>query len=208
VNPQALIVGYEDQRIVFCGEDRLVTAGVHCDDSPIGQPELWEATWDLVTGTLTKGRKLSKGDACEKNWLPLPTGGYLYGHWPTTLVDRDGQNPTPVAINLNLNLTGFRGSAAPIPYQGGYLYVVHEVSARGRRTYLHRFVHVKSGRWDGMRISRPFLLRGQPCMESCFSINTTPRGVVLSCAFEDREIYTITTPDDVVTTMLNEGTKA
>ena len=210
-NPAAVIVGYEDQRIVSYGEAngyaRLVTAGVHCDDSPVGQPELWEACWDPQTGELVNGRKLSQGNQCEKNWLPLGDNkGYLYGHWPVTTVDANGLNPTQVKVDLNL--TGFRGSAAPIKFQGGYLYVVHEVATRGRRTYLHRFVHVKSGRWDGIRISRPFLLRGQACMESCFSINSTPAGsgVVLSCAFEDHEVYTITTPTDVITAMLAEGT--
>lgn len=204
-NPEATIVGYEDQRIVKIEDQLLVTAGVHCDDSPIGQPELWESTWDLRTGKQVKARKLSKGTNIEKNWLPFKLG-YLYGHNPITFLDADGENPQ--VIPCRLNLADFRGSASPIPYNGGYLYVVHEVGMLPRRTYLHRFVWVKSGRWDGLVVSRPFLLHSDACMESCFSISSTPEAVVLTCAREDKEIYALYVDHMVVSSITLKGTKA
>jgi len=204
-NPKACIVGYEDQRIVRFDADVIVTAGVHCDDSPVGQPELWESTWDIRTGQQIKARKLSQGNNIEKNWLPFQ-GGYVYGHSPAlTLLDGDGLNPVQVPLDLNLN--DFRGSAAPIPYRGGYLYMVHEVGMMPRRTYVHRLVWGLTG-WNNLTVSRPFLLHGQPCMESCFSINAGPDGLVLSCAREDAEIYTITVPFDIVDGLIDKGTKA
>lgn len=205
-NPEACIVGYEDQRIVSSDADVIVTAGVHCDDSPVGQPELWESTWDIRTGQQLKARKLSQGANIEKNWLPLSTGGYLYGHSPClTVLDRDGLNAVQHEIPLNLN--DFRGSAAPVPYRVGHLYMVHEVGMMPRRTYVHRLVYA-SADWDHVTVSRPFLLHGKPCMESCFSVNWAPEGLVLSCAHEDTEIYTITVPLDVVAGLIDKGTMA
>lgn len=204
-NPEAQIVGYEDQRIVDVSERVLTTAGVHCDDSPVGQPELWESTWDMTTGRQLTARKLSQGNNIEKNWLPFH-GGYLYGHWPVTFVDGDGLNPR--VVQHGLNLADFRGSAAPIPYNGGFLYVIHEVGMIPRRTYVHRFIWVKSGRWDDLMVSRPFLLHSTACMESCFSISDTRQGVVLTCAREDKEIYALTVSHAVVKAMIDKGTKA
>lgn len=204
-NPEACIVGYEDQRIVRVEGNTLVTAGVHCDDSPVGQPELWESTWDLTTGRQLTARKLSQGNNIEKNWLPFQ-GGYLYGHGPVTFVDGEGKNPR--VLQHGLNLADFRGSAAPIAHRGGYLYVVHEVGMIPRRTYLHRFIWVKSARWDNLIVSRPFLLHSTACMESCFSINEVPEGIVLTCAREDKEIYALTVPHATASAMLSKGTKA
>lgn len=198
-NPNASIVGFEDQRIVAVDEYRMVMAGVRCDCSPVGHPELWESTWNLQTGEYVSGRKLSQGNNIEKNWLPVE-GGYLYGHAPSiTFVDHDGEFKN--SVTSPLDLSGFRGSAAPIPYKGGWLYIVHEVSHRGRRTYLHRFVLAKND-WSSLHISQPFYME-KLCMESCFSINSTDMGIVLSCAYEDSSIYTITVSHEEVYLLLS-----
>lgn len=203
-NPEAKITGFEDQRIVRIDGTKLITAGVRCDASPIGQPELWEATWDMSTGIYLEGRKLSKGTNVEKNWLPF-NGGYLYNHNPQVIfLDGDGNNPVTIS-KPTINLTWFRGSAAPIPWRNGYLYVIHEVSHRGRRVYLHRFVHVQNDKWESVRVSRPFFLKGGPCMESCFSINLLPKGILMSCAYEDKEVYTISVSNETVINALKEG---
>ena len=203
-NPQAGILGFEDQRIVALNGTTITLAGVRCDASEISQPELWASTWDTETGAILGAHKISKGNRVEKNWLPFQ-GGYLYGHNPITFLDADGENPRTVTAPFNTYQ--FRGSAAPIPFDGGFLYVVHVVATRGRRVYMHRFVHVKSADWDGMRVSRPFQLHGSMCMESCFSINDTKDGILMSCAYEDKELYTLTVPHLVVRNILNEGTK-
>ena len=203
-NPAAHITGFEDQRIVSINGDFMVTAGVRCDASPVGHPELWDAKWDLKTGTYLGGKKLSKGDTIEKNWMPFD-GGYIYHHCPmVTLVDSDGNNPR-FFPKKTINLAQFRGSAAPIPYKGGYLYVIHEVGVRGRRTYVHRFVHIRDKEWNGVRVSRPFFLHGGPCMESCFSINNVDHGILMSCAYEDKEVYTITVKNETILKLLEEG---
>jgi hypothetical protein len=202
-NPQSQIVGFEDQRIVAVDQHQMVMAGVRCDCSPVGVPELWESTWDLQTGQYVCGRKISKGANVEKNWLPVEDG-YLYGHNPITFVDCDGEFKH--SVSSSIDLSGFRGSSAPIDYKGGKLYLVHEVSHRGRRTYLHRFVYAEKD-WSQITISRPFYME-QLCMESCFSINATDMGIVMSCAFEDSRIYTITVAHEELYLMLDQGTKA
>jgi hypothetical protein len=192
----ARIRGFEDMRFVShnINDGTLVTAGVRLDTNPQEVPEFWEATWNS-DGSLRESRRLSEPGRCEKNWLPRPGGGYQYD--VLTTVDEDGKNPDRSVCNLDVG--AFRGSAAPIYYHEGQLSVIHEVSTPGggKRVYLHRFI------WRGekgrTRISRPFLLRGdRPCIECCFSINHTPDGILMSCSWEDREIYTITVPHDWV----------
>jgi tetratricopeptide (TPR) repeat protein len=200
-NPAAQITGFEDQRIVDVSGDILMTAGVRCDASSIGMPELWWSQWNLKTGAYVAGAKMSVGSRIEKNWLPF-RDGYLYAHGvDTTFVNSRGS--VTRSVPCPHIVTGFfRGSAAPIPYRGGYLYMVHEVATRGRRVYLHRFCFAPEGDWSRLQVSPAFKLKGESCMESCFSINVVPGGVLLSCAYEDKEVYTITVSDDTLKELL------
>jgi hypothetical protein len=199
-SPQAgaRIRGFEDLRFVtyqpFLGI--ITTAGVRLDANDREVPEYWEAVWN-ADGKLLTSRRISEAGKVEKNWLPIISDvdggiGYLYGHSPLTTVDTNGSVIHQVATTLNLS--AFRGSAAPIPYSGGRLWVVHEVTTPGggKRVYLHRFVWAKG---DGIWVSPPFLMRGRPCIECCFSINKVDGGVLMTCSWEDREVYTITVPD-------------
>jgi glycosyltransferase involved in cell wall biosynthesis len=195
----ARIRGFEDLRFVRVGvySGELVTVGARLDANAAGIPELWEATWGYLTGELRSSRRLSEEGKIEKNWLPIPEG-YLYSHNPITIVDADGA-PTHRA-SCTINLSAFRGSAAPIDYAGGRLYVVHEViqPGGGKRVYLHRFVYVPRNAAvgaGGVYVSPPFLMNGRPCIECCFSIAAVTDGILMACSHEDRDIYTITVPD-------------
>lgn len=186
----ARVRGFEDLRIISLLEGCLVTAGVRLDANEAGIPEFWEALWSIATGELLGSRRLSAPGQCEKNWLPA-FNGYLYN--ATTFVDCDGLHP--VRRDTTLELGGFRGSAAPIDFQGGRLFIIHEVCTPGggKRVYLHRFVWY--GEHRALAISPPFLLRGdRPCIECCFGLDVWDDTLLLSCSWEDREAYTIRVP--------------
>jgi len=78
----------------------------------------------------------------EKNWMPVSTGDklrFIYLCDPTTVLDDDAHrisDSTPA-----IAAEQFRGGSQAIPFDGGWLAVIHEVLWRnGRRYYLHRFV--------------------------------------------------------------------
>jgi hypothetical protein len=204
----ARIRGFEDLRFVSTGvySGDIVTAGVRLDANARGIPEYWEATWGRSTGELRSCRRLSQEGKVEKNWLPVADEeghGYLYGYDPITRVDADGAVVHQAATDLNLS--AFRGSAAPIRHGSGALFVIHEViqPGGGKRVYLHRFVWSKG---DDFWVSPPFLMKGRPCIECCFSINKVAAGVMLTCSWEDREVYTITVPNNYFSGLMQAWT--
>ena len=209
---KAVVQGFEDLRIVALDEAQAVmlTSGPRLDANAAGVPEFWESTWDLRTGACIADRRIGAAGRCEKNWLPLEDG-YLYGHTPEGVVFTDRSGAPRAVVTQAINAAGFRGSAAPIPYADGFLYVIHEVwqPEGGRRIYTHRFVYATrtpEQPWRIAAVSRAVLLHGQPCIECCFSINTVPGGVLLSCSREDQEIFTIAVSTADVDLLLSKGT--
>ncbi|MGY4473601.1 FkbM family methyltransferase [Bradyrhizobium sp. USDA 3364] len=78
----------------------------------------------------------------EKNWMPQVQGvdlRFIYLCDPTRVVTSDGhtiQEDVP-----DISADGFRGGSQLVPFDGGWLAVIHEVPhAEQRRFYFHRFV--------------------------------------------------------------------
>lgn len=99
-------------------------------------------------------RMLSPGDGArhEKNWMPFLHHGvlhYVYLCDPLTILQADPETgrcrqvsarPSPVCCR------DFRGGSQGIPFDEGYLFVVHQVAERdGWRSYLHRFLAIGPG---------------------------------------------------------------
>jgi len=102
----------------------------------------------------------------EKNWLPFIHDGILkliYEYHPftiKTIIEDININQDPINTHVNivntkdilkntygLNLSRFKGSAAPIDFsleEEGYLIIVHETFnlSQGPRCYLHRFIWI------------------------------------------------------------------
>lgn len=98
----------------------------------------------------------------EKNWLPFPDGAgglnILYHSDPTRVghLDEDtGELVIDTVLVPGWNGEDFRGSAPPVRFRGGYLYLVHEVAFEEWRRYTHRFVWM-SAQLEIQRVSRPF----------------------------------------------------
>lgn len=88
-------------------------------------------------------------DRWEKNWMPFVKDEkimLMYSVEPTRIFSEDGVElsstrwPDPV-IGLGANL---RGNSQIIPFEQGYLAIVHETDAMKGRKYFHRFIYFDS----------------------------------------------------------------
>lgn len=134
---------------------------------------------------------------CEKNWLPFISEGvlsFIYSCEPFVLYTPDlksGSCLMTLSYENNYDFTHFRGSAAPTPFDNGYLMLVHEVVLKEdySRCYLHRFLFLD----DTLRItkiSKPFFFDHHG-VEYCCSMTLDHSGkqLVLAIGLEDREAH-------------------
>jgi hypothetical protein len=89
------------------------------------------------------------------------------------------------------DFTQFRGSAGPIPFDNGYLILVHEVVhfADHSRCYLHRFVYTDH-RFFIKKASKPFTFLHQG-VEFCGSMTFNHEGshIIFAIGIEDSKAY-------------------
>ena len=90
-----------------------------------------------------------------------------------------------------MTFTHFRGSAAPIAFDNGYLMLVHEVVLKEdySRCYLHRFLFLDE-KLRTTKLSKPFFFDHQG-VEYCCSMTLDHSGkqLVLAIGLEDREAH-------------------
>jgi glycosyltransferase involved in cell wall biosynthesis len=91
---------------------------------------------------LTDWRVISPAGQHEKNWMPQVDGDTLrliYSCDPTRLMDEYGK--LVAEIESPIAADWFRGGSQAIPFDGGWLALVHEARvANNKRYYLHNFV--------------------------------------------------------------------
>ncbi len=134
---------------------------------------------------------------CEKNWLPFIKDGFLhviYSCDPFVIYRPDRESGVCERISAYLprhDFSRFRGSAAPIPWDGGYLMLVHEVVqfADSTRCYLHRFLYLNED-FVIQKLSKPFIFQHKG-VEFCLSMTTDhkEKKLVMAVGIEDREAY-------------------
>lgn len=150
------IDGFEDCRLFHYekpGTLRFITN--YTKNNPKGQMRLSIGTIDVngdnpVYTSLTPIMGYND-HLTQKNWLIYKVEGDnafgVYGHDPFTIIQIDLQTgqATPISeVRMPIRSGEFRGSAGPVPFEDGYLVVIHQVyfkNHRGRR-YLHRFVQL------------------------------------------------------------------
>jgi len=85
----------------------------------------------------------------QKNWLLYDKEGSktkaVYGYNPFTIIEIDLETGVASPISqaqLPIRSGEFRGSGGPVPFEDGYLLVIHQVyyKSHGGRRYLHRFI--------------------------------------------------------------------
>ena len=103
----------------------------------------------------------------QKNWMPFVWKDVIYFVYmcePLTILKLADPETGHVEVVQNTpgtqwHLGHYRGGTPGIPYQGGFLFLIHEVvHGEKSRTYTHRFIHMTSldDQWEISAISHPF----------------------------------------------------
>jgi tetratricopeptide (TPR) repeat protein len=131
----------------------------------------------------------------EKNWLPFVREGelfFIYASDPFQIVKPDlktGACETVFEYMPEHDFSRFRGSAAPIEFEGGLLMLVHEViqDPSYTRTYVHRFVYLDLG-FEITKVSKPFTFRHSG-VEYCtgMTMSHDQKQLIMAVGIEDRE---------------------
>lgn len=134
---------------------------------------------------------------CEKNWLPFVVDGKLhtiYSYDPFILFQPNletGECPILVHYTPEHDFSHFRGGAAPVVWDGGYLAVIHEVvqHPNSERTYLHRFIYLDAN-FQITRVSKPFTFIHNG-IEFCGGLTLDHSGsqALLTVGIEDHDAY-------------------
>ncbi len=162
------IEGLEDCRLFrWCDSWWLI--GTVRDSTAVGTARVALGRLDLERGdaVIRELAELPSPDPSlhEKNWAPFVEGDalhLLYRWHPRRVLSWDGTSLAVASERAgDAEQLDWRGSSQGARAAGGWLFVVHEVSASnaGRR-YLHRFAHVGDG--GGVRWSSAFTFTGTP----------------------------------------------
>lgn len=199
------VEGMEDCRL-FVYQSRYWFTCTICDTREYHLPQIAlarisrkpnsEGKYEVDHFKVLQGLKDENG--CEKNWLPFEDEGeirviYDYQPFIVAKINRNGGKITPIKEKeISLNLSRFRGSAGPIDFDKGHLFVIHEVTFQWetnhwRRFYFHRFVWMNR-EYQLQNISQPFYFE-EKNTEFCSGLCSFIEGghLILTCGIQDKE---------------------
>jgi tetratricopeptide (TPR) repeat protein len=145
----------------------------------------------------------------EKNWLPFVKDNAIhivYSTHPFILYKPNietGENETVLRYEPTHDLTHLWGSAAPLPFDEGYLMLNHEnVQTENGRIYLHRFVFLDKD-FKVKKLSLPFTYM-HAGVEYCpgMTIDHAGKNLIMTIGNEDREAYIVTVDLDTIRNLL------
>ena len=206
------VTGLEDLRLIrFRDQWWAVSSNPNVDDRPITQPVLVR----IRNGELTKRRLLTSRNntRMEKNWMPAvdPRTGHLhlvYSCSPTVVLRYHHKSATvePARIHAApLLARGLRGGSQVIPFDGGYLCLVHDFTVRDgeiKRTYFHRWLWF-TRTWKVGKLSSPFYLRHHG-VEFVAGLTRVRESFLISFGVNDAEAWLARVPVEHVRAMLKE----
>lgn len=212
------IEGLEDCRIFEWNNATWFTCTT-LDTNPHGRPQ-------VCLGKLSDERKGSQVFVeklipligpdlrkCEKNWLPFVKDDELhiiYSHDPFIIYKTDiASDPCPMSLMVKHaipkhDFSRFSGSTPPIPYNNGYLVLVHEVTHDDdfNRIYYHRFVYLDND-LNITKMTKPFIFLHKGIEYCCgMTVDHSASNLVLSIGIEDREAFLCTVDIDTVNSLL------
>jgi glycosyltransferase involved in cell wall biosynthesis len=131
--------------------------------------------------------------AVEKNWLPFEYNNKLfvvYSWSPFVIYETNketGECKIAIETEPLQDLSYFRGSAPPIPYDEGYLMLVHEFVFIDRKYYTHRFVFLDKD-LKISKMSKPFCFEHRGIEYCCgMTIDHNQTKLVMTIGIEDKE---------------------
>ncbi len=193
MNTTSIIKNIEDIRPCHCDNNIVIGIGVRLDGTDKSHPRMYQFVWNAKTGKCEtqKNLEISKPEFCEKNWLPFykfREFKILYSSDPVTILGFDENSDLKALCKnpSNYDLSGFRGSAAPIEWGENWLYVIHETTAHRddkKRTYVHRFC-LMNAKYEFMKCSEPFYFE-EKGIEFCAGMARYKDGVILTYGIND-----------------------
>lgn len=208
-----MIEGLEDCRLIKVNDDFFFTCTTY-DTSTDGIPQIALCKLsnapendliDVVRLTPLKGPDPKR---CEKNWMPFVKENAInaiYSCDPFIIYQLDpitGEAKELVHYEPKHDFSSFRGSAAPIEFDDGYLMIVHEVAFTSQRYYLHRFVYLDKS-FHITKVSKPFVFLHQGIEFTCgMTIDHSGKNLLIPIGVEDRNAYLCTVDLEAVRAML------
>lgn len=196
------VQGQEDCRFFHWNDNIWFTCSMYGTDFS-GVPKivlcaLGEPKDDLIDVKKLTALKGPEPGRCEKNWLPFVKDGSLYAiySWdPFILYQPDpetGECKTVLQYSQeNNDLSFMRGSAGPVPFEDGYLALVHEYAFDPSfgRIYYQRFIQLDQN-FKVKSMSLPFTFRHHG-VEYCNSMTLDHSGkeLIIAVGIEDHEAY-------------------
>ena len=199
------VLGCEDVRLLAVGNSWKALATVRdrnhyerCDIALLSLPSLNAA--EETTLSVIPGPDPARH---EKNWMPFVVDGELHVMYlcsPTVVghLDANSQLVVDSSTTGPPSATHFRGGSQGVPFNDGYLFLVHEVTFFGtQRVYSHRFIHMTSGimksgdrRWDITSLSCPFYFR-EMGIEFAAGLAVDGDDIVASFGVRDAEAWLV-----------------
>lgn len=213
--PWRPVEGLEDCRLVKLNKELWFTCSTD-DASPhnLVQIVLCKLS-DQKTDNVIKVEKFiplhaKQQNPCEKNWLPFTLNNELlliYGYDPFLIYKPNldtGNCEIAISYEPEYDFSQFRGSAAPIAFDDGYLMMVHEVGFTDRRYYYHRFLYLDKD-FILQKLSKPFIFKNNG-IEFCLGMTKdhSESNLVIAVGIEDREAYLCTVDLETVKAMLED----
>lgn len=209
VYPSSIVLGFEDCRI-FEWNDSLWFTASNRDTNPQGIPQISLCKLDGYQVEKLIPLNGPDPERCEKNWLPFILEGdleFIYWYDPFTIYKPNlftGNCETVLDYRPTHDFSLFRGSAGPIPFDDGYLLLVHEpvIFDDGSRCYVHRFVYADK-RFTIKLVSKPFTFLHQG-IEFCASMTADHSGktLIIALGIEDSSAYLCFTDFNLVRSLL------
>ena len=219
------IEGHEDCRFVPSGDGKellfsAVTFHLTLEYLPqiavskISTEKVFEAFKEMgETKVPIESTQLIRGPnpgRCEKNWLPFVREGelhFVYLYDPFVIIKPTSSSIEVVEVEPSkFDFSRFRGSAAPIEFDDGYLLIVHEVifNSKGERTYVHRFLWFNNDlTLSGLKVSPVWYLK-EPGIEFCSGMLMMDRTIYIGAGLKDKEAWIFKIGVEKVREMLKE----
>lgn len=142
------------------------------------------------------------GRLMEKNWMPCIRGDYLwmvYSHHPVEVYQFSP--PRRMFTGEFPVLAGWSGGSQIIPFEGGFIGVVHQRRKRNTRVhYAHRLVRY-GFHLEPLHAGREFFFRGEQ-VEFCSGLARHDGGYVMSFGVKDREAWLVSLTHDQILALL------
>lgn len=214
--PYTPIEGFEDSRLFNYDNSLWVTCTV-MDMNPYHAPQIGLyrlgdpiANDQHVSMELFIPLQSPNPKQCEKNWLPFVKDGkmhVLYSCDPFVIYQIDpktGSVDPVLRKEQEEDFSSFRGSAGPIPFDDGYLVVIHQVATDTERYYFHRFLFLDN-EYNITRISPLFTYKGAQVEYCCgMTLDYSGANLVMTVGIEDREALFAFLDVDAVRKLLGE----